>query len=209
MDMIKITMNGISSYYYTEKDHLKIIAFAEAINSTAGTDVKIKITKVLEAYVPKSIQLDDVYLRYFNLQDIYGSKDSKVSDYTTNRIAEECAFNEQYCDFVGDLAVSLTTVECTAYIGKAIADTVLIKALEILDNHKNHINKCFYEFNKSVVKHYDFNEEKSVDRACGKANVAIGMEVNPNAAIGTESWEIPNEAPKTKKVPMPNKTSNN
>lgn len=208
MNIIKITMNGISSYYCTEKDYQKILAFAEAINNTAGTDVEIKITKVLEGYVDKSIRLKDTYLRFFNLQDIYGCGDSKVSDYTTNRIAIECAFNEQYCNFVGDLAVSLTTTESTAYIGKAIADTVLMRALEILDNHKNHINKCFYEFNKSVVKHYDFNKEKSIDCACDdKLSASIEVDIGPNTAIGTESWQIPNKAPK--KVPMSNKTPNN
>lgn len=226
MAIIKITVkcndndcSGISSYYYTEKDNQKLSAFADAINSTAGSDIKVKIIANPKEFVPVSIRLEDRDVRYFDIDDMFRDSHSRLSQYTINKIAEECAFNEQYCNFIGDHAVSLTTVESTAYIGKAIADTILTRAMKILNDHKDRINKCFCEFNKAAVQAFNWDEEKSIDYACAKSNAAIGVDigqnsaigvqVSPNAAIGTSSWEIPNEAPKIKKVPMPDKTSNN
>ena len=195
MHIIQITMNGISSYYYTEKDHKKIISFANTINNTKDSDVKIGITEVVEDYVPRSIKLDDGNLRFFNLESIYGNKNSKVSDYTTNRIAKECAFNEAYCDFVGSLAVSLTETQCSAYIGKAIVDNILLRAIKIIEDHKEHVYRCFDEYTRSCSfctnQDHAINEHNAaIDHNTTSAYPAMGIE-GP-METDNNSVEIPN-----------------
>lgn len=149
MTIIKIVKNGEASYYLTQKQHQSLAIFADLINSTTNSDIKIRMTGA-KSYVPVNIPLDDSDLRYFDLIEIFRDRRNTIpSQYTINRIAEECAYNESYCDFVCDLMVDLTKRSASdAKIGKLIADTVIVKALEIIEKHKEAVTKAFYKYYK-------------------------------------------------------------
>lgn len=149
MTIIKIIKNGKTSYYLTQIEHQALAAFANVINSTPNSDIKIRMTEA-KPYVPVNIHLDDSDLRYFDLIEIFRDRgNSKPSLYTINKIAEECAYNEEYCDFVCDFMVDLTKQSATdAKVGKFIADTVITRALEIIEKHKENVTNAFYKYYK-------------------------------------------------------------
>lgn len=159
-ELIQIRTKDGSSYYYSEKDRQKLLAFADVVNNTKS-DIKISVKKVDEPYVPSNIKLDDQDLRYFNLQQIFNIHKQDVgrpSKYVIDKIAKECFFNEDYCDFVCDTAVELTTVESTAAIGKEIADTIIPSVQMMLERHSRYITKCFEEYKKKVEGDIEYAE---------------------------------------------------
>lgn len=148
MALIKIIKNGEASYYYSNKDHKKLSLLAEVVNEAHGTDIEIECTINPHCYVPVCIKLEDTDLRYFDIRSIFEDP-TKPSKYTIDRIAKECAFNEDYCNFICDMIIKLAenfeTAEIAENITERITVSILSRAVEILSSHKDFVTKAFYK----------------------------------------------------------------
>ena len=197
MVLIRIIKNNEASYYLSQKEAQKINAFAEVINSTNDSDIKIRTTSNPKAFIPMNISLEDCDLRYFDLIEMFRNNNVKPSEYTINRIAEECAYNANYCDFVCDLMVKLTEQNAVdAEIGKLISESVINRALKILEKHKEFVTNAYYKFSKSYNMSFCKKPETQVsekmpEMSMEEGNNSVQYEDNNNAAIGKPTSNYP------------------
>lgn len=136
--------------------HIEYLATAIA---NVSSDFEIIITPAIsnrKPFVPTNISLDNEYLRYFDIIELY--KKYNISDKTNEIIAEECAFNEEYCELISGIMESLSNNECAEEreLAMKLSNSILGRAIKILEDHTARVNRAYNSY-----KHTSLNLEQS------------------------------------------------
>lgn len=89
------------------------------------------------------------YARYFDIERVYECCNN-IDPKCIHFLAEECAFVEEYCEYVLALCEKLAQDPQTVEIAKRIADTILKESIEILKEHMERTERNYHAFHNKI-----------------------------------------------------------
>ena len=96
----------------------------------------------------KDIAISD-YTRYFDIQRVFECCQN-IDPKCIHFLAEECAFVEEYCEYVLNLCEKLAQDPQYVEIAKRISDTILKESIDILKEHMEKTERNYYAFHNKI-----------------------------------------------------------